>query len=49
VQRELLLLGEIIDAVQQIQHLATDIDVDELAPRRERRDAPASNCATSLR
>jgi uncharacterized protein with HEPN domain len=39
MQRELLLLGEMIDAVEQIQHLAADIEVDELASRRERRDA----------
>jgi uncharacterized protein with HEPN domain len=39
MRRDLLLLGEMIDAVEQIQHLAADIAVDELASRRERRDA----------
>jgi uncharacterized protein with HEPN domain len=39
MQRELLLLGEMIDAVEQIQHLTAGIEVAELASRRERRDA----------
>ena len=39
MQRDLLLLGEMIDAAEQIQHLATGIRVDELDERRERRDA----------
>ena len=39
MQRDLLLLGEMIDAAEQIQRLAADITVDELDERRERRDA----------
>jgi uncharacterized protein with HEPN domain len=39
MRRDLLLLGEMIDAVEQIQHLVADTAVDELAARRERRDA----------
>jgi uncharacterized protein with HEPN domain len=39
MRRDLLLLGEMIDAVEQIQRLVADIGVDELASRRERRDA----------
>jgi uncharacterized protein with HEPN domain len=39
MQRDLLLLGEMIDAIEQIQHLVADIEVNELASRRERRDA----------
>jgi len=39
MQRDLLLLGEMIDAAEQIQRLAAGITVDELDERRERRDA----------
>ncbi|GAA4539729.1 HepT-like ribonuclease domain-containing protein [Pseudonocardia xishanensis] len=39
MQRDLLLLGEMIDAAEQIRQLAADITLDELDERRERRDA----------
>lgn len=39
MQRDLLLLGEPIDAAEQIQQLAADITLDEIEERRERRDA----------
>jgi len=39
MQRDLLLLGEPIDAAEQIKQLAADVSLDELDARRERRDA----------
>jgi uncharacterized protein with HEPN domain len=39
MQRDLLLLGEMIDAAEQIKQLAADVSLDELDARRERRDA----------
>ncbi|GAA1862352.1 hypothetical protein GCM10009836_48300 [Pseudonocardia ailaonensis] len=39
LQRDLLLLGEMIAAAEQIPQLAADITLDELDERRERRDA----------
>ena len=39
MQRDLLLLGEMIDAAEQIRHLAVSVSLDELDERRERRDA----------
>jgi uncharacterized protein with HEPN domain len=39
MQRDILLLGEMIDAVEQAQQLATDISVSQLEADRQRRDA----------
>lgn len=39
MQRDLLLLGEMIDAAEQIQRLAAGVSLDEIDERRERRDA----------
>lgn len=39
MRRDLLLLGEMIDAIEQIQRLVADVADDELALPRERRDS----------
>jgi uncharacterized protein with HEPN domain len=39
MRRDLLLLDEMIDAIEQIQQLVADSVAEELASRRERRDA----------
>ena len=39
MQRELLLLGEMIDAAEQAQALVADVDLDALKDDRQRRDA----------
>jgi uncharacterized protein with HEPN domain len=39
VQRDILLLTEMIDAAEQAQHLATGVTVDQLLADRQRHDA----------
>lgn len=39
MQRDLLLLGEMLEAAEQAQALATDVSLDSLGSDRQRRDA----------
>jgi uncharacterized protein with HEPN domain len=39
MQRDILLLTEMIDAAEQAQHLVIDVSVSQLEANRERRDA----------
>lgn len=39
-QRELVLLGEMIDAAEQAQQLVAGLDVEAIETDRQRRDAP---------
>jgi hypothetical protein len=39
MQRDILLLTEMIDAAEQAQHLASDITVSQVEANRQRRDA----------
>ena len=45
MQRDILLLTEMIDAAQQAQHLTADITVGQLEADRQRRDALLWNFA----